>query len=152
MKKATTTVSRRWSLCTPDSGRVSKVWVSRLRFRLRCLWLLVGLLFMGSPTQASIKAGDILVIDAIGGTNQSGALFVVNPKTGNRRVLSDFGDAAQGSLGNGDLTGVAVGPAGRIVVSALLSGDPPFVGGALFAVNPDTGARTVLSNFSQGDL
>lgn len=125
---------------------------SCLRFFHYCLWLLVGLLLGGSIAQAEIKTGDILVIDAIGGTNGSGALFLVNPTTGNRVVLSDFGNSLQGSLGNGDLTGVTVGKTGRIFVSTLFSGDPAFVGGAIFEVDPDTGDRTIVSNFSEGDI
>ncbi len=115
-------------------------------------WLLEGLLLVGRPAQAEIKAGDILVVDQVGGTNGSGALFLVNPKTGQRSVLSDFGNETQGKPGNGDLTGVAVGRAGQIYVSALFSGNPAFEGGALFEVDPDTGNRTLLSNFSQGDI
>ena len=42
-----------------------------------------------------------------------------------------------------------MGRAGQIYVSALFSGDPAFEGGALFEVDPDTGYRTLLSNFSK---
>jgi len=42
---------------------------------------------------------NILVIDLGAGTNGKGALFSVNPINGNRIVLSDFGNAAQGPLG-----------------------------------------------------
>ena len=55
-------------------------------------WLLAGLLLVGRPAQAEIKAGDILVVDQVGGTNGIGALFLVNPRTGQRSVLSDFGN------------------------------------------------------------
>ncbi|MCI0418776.1 MAG: hypothetical protein L0312_06070, partial [Acidobacteria bacterium] len=140
------------SLCISGSGRIFNIRFSCLRLLVCCLWLFAGLLLVGSPAQAEIKAGDILVVDAIGGTNGSGSLFLVNPTTGQRTVLSDFGNPAQGHLGNGDLTGVAVGRAGQIFVSALFSGDPAFEGGALFTVDPDTGNRILLSNFSQGDI
>ena len=109
-------------------------------------------MLVSSPVQAETHAGDILVTDQAGGTNGAGALFLVNPKTGQRTVLSDFGNPAQGSLGTGGLSGVAVGDAGRIFVTDLFAGDPPFDGGALFEVDPHTGNRTLLSNFSQGDI
>jgi hypothetical protein len=139
------------SLCSSGSGRISNIRFSCLRFLLSCLWLFAGLLLAGSPVQAETKAGDILVIDAIGGTNGSGPLFLVNPTTGQRTVLSDFGNPAQGALGTGSLTGVAVGTAGLIFVTDLIAGGPAF-GGALFGVDPNTGNRTLLSDFGQGDI
>ena len=148
MKKATC-VTTRWSLCPVGVGRVSQVWCASLRFLLCGLWLCGGLLCAASPAQAAVKAGDILVADQNGGTGSRGALFVVNPKTGQRTILSDFGDPAQGSLGN--LWSVAVGRAGQIFVTAFLS-DPPSDKSLLFRVNPRTGKRTVISDFSQGDI
>ena len=148
MHKATILVML-WSLCSSGSGRISAMRFSCPRFLLCCLWLFAGLLLAGSPVQAETKAGDILVVDQGGGTSGSGALFLVNPKTGSRTVLSDFGNSAQGSLGVA-LVGVAVGAAERIFVADLFAGEPPFAGGALFEVDPGTGNRTLLSNFSQG--
>jgi len=99
----TTSVTTRWSLCPSGTRRVSQVWCSPLCFLLCCLWLFGGLLFAASPAQAAVKAGDILVADQFGGTrcagHPCGALFVVNPKTGQRTVLSDLGNPAQGRLG-----------------------------------------------------
>jgi hypothetical protein len=77
-----------------------------------CLWLLGALLLAGSPAQAGqIPAvGDILVADQLGGTNNFGALVLVNPVTGERSILSDFGNPAQGASGEQfSLTGVALG-------------------------------------------
>jgi hypothetical protein len=46
-----------------------------------------------------------------------------------------------------------VGSSGRIFVSALFSGNPAgFGGGAIFEVDRDTGARTLLSNFARGAI
>lgn len=153
MQKATR-VTTRWSLCPAGGGRVYKVWFASLRFLLCGLWLCAGLLFAASPVQAEVKAGDILVVDQSGGTGSRGALFVVNPKTGQRTVLSDFGDPAQGKRGNGELASVAVGQARQIFVTDMTSGDPGggLHGGVLFQVNPHTGKRTVLSNFDQGEI
>jgi hypothetical protein len=77
-----------------------------VRFLLCGLWLCGGLLFVASPAQAAVKAGDILVADQNAGTrcgpfnDPCGALFVVNPKTGQRTILSDLGNPAQGGLGH----------------------------------------------------
>src|SRR5262245_25596634 len=106
MQKATR-VTTRWSLCPAGVGRVSQVWCASLRFLLCGLWLCGGPLFAASPAQAKVKAGDILVVDQSGGTGSRGALFVVNSQTGQRTVLSDFGNPAQGKRGNGELASVA---------------------------------------------
>jgi len=97
-------------------------------------------------------SGDILVTDFSAGTNFRGALFSVNPVTGNRTVISDFGNASQGTLGL-DPLGVALGPSGDILVIGFDAGTN--FRGALFSVNPVTGNRTVISDFgnaSQGTL
>ena len=92
-----------------------------------------------------IRGGDALVIDFLAGSNGAGALFSVNPATGTRTLLSDFGNPQQGPLG-GDPVEVAVGTAGDILVveEDLGGGVNP---GALFRVNPVNGSRTLLSNF-----
>jgi hypothetical protein len=89
-------------------------------------------------------AGTILVTDHFAGTDSRGALFRIDPQTGTRSVLSDFGDSAQGPLG-GDPVGVAVEVAGTILVSNSVAGTN--LRGALFRVDPRTGTRTVLSHF-----
>ena len=107
------------------------------------------LLLIANHVQAKPKPGDLLVVDQAGGTAGFGALILVKPGTGRRTVLSDFGDAAQGSLGAVPAS-VAVGAGGRIFVSDLFAGEPP-PGGGLFEVDPETGNRTLVSNFGQGD-
>ena len=141
------TSTNRWSLSTSGSTRASNVGSYCLRFAICFFWLLVG-----RPAQAEINAGDILVVDQQGGTDNLGALILVNPRTGHRSVLSDFGNKDQGDLGHSDLSSVAVGRGGQIYVSALFSGDPAFGGGALFEVDPDTGERKLLSNLSQRNI
>src|SRR5262245_46158567 len=153
-----TIVTTLLSLCTSGAGRIAPMRLSCLRLLLCGLWLCGGLLLAGSLAWAEIKTGDLLVVDQNGGTICSGfpwpcgALLVVNPETGQRTVLSDFGNPAQGSLGAGGLVSVAVGTAGRIFVTDLFAGEPLFDGGALFEVDPETGNRTRLSNFSQGAI
>ena len=56
-------------------------------------WLVLGLAF---PTLARLNPGDILVVDPSAGTGGNGALFRVDPVSGERTVLSDFGDATMG--------------------------------------------------------
>ncbi|HEV8718948.1 MAG TPA: thrombospondin type 3 repeat-containing protein [Candidatus Binatia bacterium] len=105
------------------------------------------------PTGVALAAtSDILVIDIDAGTNSKGALFRVNPSTGVRTVISDFGDATQGPLGENP-RGVTIDATGNILIV------DPDVGtgarGVLFSVNPLTGFRTVLSDFgnsAQGPL
>ena len=139
-----------WSICTSSSYRAYDDRFSCLSFLLCFILLFGGLLLVGSPAQAEIKSGDILVVDQIGGTNGLGALFLVNPKTGQRVVLSDFGNPAQGPLGSVPVS-VAVVAGGQIFVSDLFAGELA-VGGALFEVDPNTGNRTIVSDFGQGDI
>jgi hypothetical protein len=121
------------------------------RFFGLCFFLLAGLFFSVSPVHAEVHAGDILVVDSLMGTNERGALLVVNPKTGQRRILSDFGNPAQGSLSvGGSLMSVAVSSGGQIFVSDLFN--ESFSGGVLFGIDPDTGHRTIISDFAQGDI
>jgi glucose/arabinose dehydrogenase len=90
--------------------------------------------------------GFILVVDPEAGASFRGVLFRVDPTTGARTVLSDFGKRAQGPLGMNP-KGIAVARDGSILVV------DPDVGrdrrGVLFRVDPTTGARTILSNFGR---
>jgi streptogramin lyase len=98
------------------------------------------------PLGVAVEAsGSILVIDRSAGTGSQGALFRVDPTTGERSLLSDFG---VGDNQGSNPFGVAVEASGNILVvdpSAGTGGQ-----GALFRVDPITGARTVLSDFGIG--
>ncbi|MGH8557512.1 MAG: hypothetical protein ACRESZ_08635 [Methylococcales bacterium] len=60
------------------------------------------------PTGVAVEAGGaLLVVDFNAGTGFKGALFRVDPASGNRTLLSDFGAADRGPLG-ADPVGVAV--------------------------------------------
>ena len=103
-----------------------------------------------SWTNSPVSEGDILVIDHSAGTSFKGALFRVD-QSGNRTIVSDFGNAAQGVLGSSP-RGVAINASGEILVI------DPTVGtsskGALFTVDP-SGNRTLISDFgnnTQGAL
>jgi hypothetical protein len=101
---------------------IMKKTTTHLRFLHCCLLLLGVLLLAVGPAQAThVKVGDILVVDVFGGPSAGGALFVVNPKTGQRAVLSDFGNPAQGPLGSFPIS-VALGVGRQIFVSDLGAG------------------------------
>jgi len=83
--------------------------------------------------------------------------------TGQRIVLSDFSDPAQGPVADGaagdGILGIAVERSGEILVTAKGAGSPDAGGtvfrDALLRVNPVNGQRTVLSDFgdpAQGPL
>jgi len=111
-------------------------------------WTPVGLLGLGQT---------ILALDREAGSHDDGALFTVDPSTGKRTVLSDFGNAAQGQLG-ADPIGVVVanGLLGLGTQIYVLDSDAGTNGqGGLFRVDPSTGNRTLLSDFgnaAQGPL
>jgi hypothetical protein len=116
-------------------------------------WIL-GLLYL-NPT--------LLVTDAFAGSNGAGALFVVNPTSGARTLLSDFGNSAQGPAGvTPDAVAYSNGLLGLGSAAYVIDNNAGTINpatsepaGALFAVNPSTGARTLLSDFgdsTQGPL
>src|SRR4029079_12873567 len=74
-----------------------------------------GPLGVGTVAVTVDSAGTILVVDVEGGTNSLGALFTVNPSTGERTILSDFGNAAQGPIG-ANPRGLTVDSSGTILV------------------------------------
>jgi hypothetical protein len=94
-----------------------------------------------------------MILANSGGNGVRNLLLRIDPQSGNRTVLSDFDNAAQGPLGT-DLVGAAVQYSGHVFVAA---GDPtasdPTQRNKLFRVNPHTGRRVVFSdstNPSQG--
>ena len=90
-------------------------------------------------------SGTILATDCNNlGSSSGGLLFRIDPLTGQRTVLSDFGNPAQGGLAQFP-SGMAVEASGMILVAAPFAGSVP--GGALFRVEPVNGARTLLSDF-----
>ena len=109
------------------------------------LLLLTGMVEHILPVQSQLNTGDILVTDWNAGTGTRGALFRVNPSTGARIVLSDFGSGANQAV---NPYGVAVESSGNILVTDADAGSSGR--GVLFRVDPTTGARTVLSNFGSG--
>ncbi|MGH8581236.1 MAG: hypothetical protein ACREWG_00270, partial [Gammaproteobacteria bacterium] len=89
-------------------------------------------------------AGAVLVIDNAAGTGTRGALFRVDPASGARTLVSDFGNPAQGPLGD-DPFGLAPEAAGTVLVIDNDAGTG--FSGALFRVDRLSGQRTVVSDF-----
>ena len=138
-------VSRR-SQCVSPPALLPSAIMSTVIFA----FLLITTIGFIPQAHAQHSPGDILVINSNAGTNRDGALFRVNPTTGNRTVVSDFGDNAQGPLGSSP-HGVVLDASGSILVLDISAGTD----GVLFRVNPTTGSRTVLSDFgdtNQGSL
>lgn len=113
-------------------GRVSCRHFLRAGLGMLCILLLAGNLAQA----ATIHGGDILVVDA-----RASKLFVVDPRTGARTVISDFQNPSQGPVDTSFLAGVAIGR-GQIFVTAATTG--------IYAVNPLNGNRTLVSDFTNG--
>ena len=105
-----------------------------------------------NPSGLALEAsGTVLVIDYTGGTDILGALLRVDA-AGNRTLVSDFGNAAQGPLGSAPF-GLALEAAGTVLVIDDTAGTGN--AGVLFRVDRVSGQRTVVSDFGnagQGDL
>jgi hypothetical protein len=131
--------------------------VSRLTTKFLLLAMSL-LLFTGSFRAFAISSGSILVIDSTAGTNAQGALFAVNPSNGQRTLVSDFGASSQGPLGVDPesvswVPALVLGLQPTILVADGSAGTNGF--GALFQVDPNTGQRTLVSDFgntAQGAL
>lgn len=92
------------------------------------------------PVRIALVAGETLVTDIDAGTAERGAVFKVNRATGQRMLLSDFGDPATGPLGK-EPTGSARGARGVILIIDPDAGTNE--NGTLFTVNAATGVRTL---------
>jgi hypothetical protein len=101
------------------------------------------------PGLLGLLGSTVLVADGSAGTNAQGALFSIDPATGTRSVLSDFGDSSEGWVDTNPQStpvSVMVSPSEQVfvLVQELSTGG----GGAVVQVNPSTGYRTLISDFS----
>ena len=114
---------------------------------------MVGVLAAGTiaaGASAQPRAGDILVVDTDASPGSRAVLFQVDPQSGARTVLSDFGGS--------NPTAVAVEADGGILVADPDAGTDPSGGtsewGALYRIvaDPVTGelVRTILTDFGTG--
>ena len=100
-----------------------------------------------NPTSVAVEAsGQILVTDeGHTSTTPLGLLFRVDPQTGDRTILSDFNTGANTGR---EPEGVALEANGQVLVVDKHAG--PFTRGMLFRVDPQTGAREIVSDFGVG--
>ncbi len=104
------------------------------------------------PPPPMMVSGDMIVVDSSAGTDDHGALFIVKKQSGKRRLLSDFGDPAQGDLG---MTPTAVAFESMQSLIAVDVNGGTGLSGALYRIDPLTGQRSILSDFGdskQGPL
>jgi hypothetical protein len=117
--------------------------------------LILGLTSFAPIHASDVPAGTIMVIDSGSGTNGQGALYEVDPNTGTRTLVSDFGNASQGPTGQ-KLVAITIQVDALGLNSTVLVADAGAgtgYAGALFSVDPVTGQRTLLSDYgvdSQG--
>jgi len=116
----------------------------RLSLLLLALLAIPAAWWPNPPLARAQASGDLLVVDRSAGTGAMGALFSVNPSTGARIRISDFGNAVQGPTGV-DPSGLIVEATGSILVIDMAAGTGGL--GALFRVDPATGSRSILSDF-----
>lgn len=91
----------------------------------------------------------------VGSPQDVGDVYRVDPVTGDRSLLSDFSNPAQGATDLVPSTGIAIEKCGRILVNSRASASAPGPRNLLLRIDPATGHRTVLSDFdnaNQGPL
>ena len=104
----------------------------------------VGLMLAGAVAllagRVAAAADELYVVDnSVGG---SGALFRVDAASGDRSLVSDFGNSAQGPKGNP--AGLALEGGGTVLVIDFNTGTDSR--GALFRVDATSGNRTLVSD------
>ena len=113
--------------------------------RIMLVFRTVVLVFALSAAAPALAQSKILVVDPEAGTGNHGAVFEVD-ELGNREILSDFGSVRQGPRGTNPVA-LAVQPGGLILVVDPSAGTGKR--GALFAVDPETGLRRIVSDFGK---
>lgn len=86
------------------------------------------------------RSGVLYVVDSDAGRDNAGIVLAIDPRSGARRLVTAFGDPAQGPALRPDPYGVAVQRDGTLLV---------YDDAALYAVDPNDGQRTVLSVFDE---
>ncbi|MFC0400873.1 hypothetical protein [Paraburkholderia rhizosphaerae] len=116
--------------------------------------LVVAICLLMSATLPAAHAQSTFLLDSHLGTNQAGALLKVDG-SGNRTIVSDFGNAAQGPVSGGNLFAVGSVPDGLLGLTGYTVVAVDMSSRALYGVNPTTGARTLITDFNnpgQGPL
>jgi len=93
------------------------------------------------------RAGTVYVLDGrAGARGPYGVVFTVDPRTGRRSLVSDLSDPASGPTGVNPYS-IAVGPSGAVYVVDQDAGPDINNDGAVFAIDPASGIRTLVSAF-----
>lgn len=93
------------------------------------------------------KSGAILVTARGVGIDFRDAILRIDPVTGQRTMLSDFGNPVQGLLGGQCAFGLAVESSGKILVTDCDNFGSASFAGLLFRIDPISGVRELLSDF-----
>lgn len=101
-------------------------------------------LFVTPNVKADINIGDILVVEDGSDVNPDGVVFIINPNTGQRTILTDFGNPAQGP-GDDEPRDLTMEPNGDICVLNSDGGTDDT--GELLHVDAQTGRRTLITDF-----
>ncbi|REG48761.1 hypothetical protein B0G80_5049 [Paraburkholderia sp. BL6669N2] len=83
----------------------------------------------------------------VGAGRDVGDVYRIDSNTGQRSLLSDFTNPAQGATGSVPSTGIAVETSGQILVDSHGSAISPVPKNRLLRIDPNTGNRAVLSDF-----
>ncbi len=83
----------------------------------------------------------------VGPMQDVGDLYRINPTTGHRSLLSDFSNSSQGATQVVPAIGIALEKSGQILVNSHGTSTAPAPRDLLLRIDPNTGHRTVLSNF-----
>jgi hypothetical protein len=112
----------------------------------------------GPQLPEGMRPGDVFAMNQGGGTGSAGVLVRIDPSTGGRTTLSDLGDGGQGQIGSTNSLPSRRSVAGNasgdlfVVDGGARTADPTAsqIGlvGFVFRVDPITGARSVISDFS----
>lgn len=83
----------------------------------------------------------------VGASQDTGDLYRVNPTSGQRSLLSNFSNAAQGVTEVVPSTGITTDISGQILVNTRGTSTAPAPRDLLLRIDPTTGNRTVVSDF-----
>ncbi|GJM14987.1 MAG: hypothetical protein DHS20C13_03140 [Thermodesulfobacteriota bacterium] len=104
----------------------------------------ITLIFAGTVAQAQPNSGDALVTALGAGADASAALFSVDPSTGQRTIISDFGNPSQGPTSFA-IVGLAQRDTENVLVLEMGAGTDGM--GLMLGVNLTDGTRTIISDF-----